>query len=375
MSSIELFLSAVSGEFRSYRDELRRSLTTRNARVHVQEDFVATGTETLDMLDRYISRCSAVVHLVGDMTGSAAKSPSLDVIKGRYPDFTDRLPSLKPFLQSETPAISYTQWEAYLAVYHRKPLFVAVPTPDAKRDQYCEDVRQKEAQQAHLHRLREFERHQVSFLRSDHLAIELFRAFFDKLVEGHERDSHSLDALQINRMLILLDREAVVGDIVSGGCFHVLYGPEDCRSDDLFQRLRDVELPWLARGEIGNRLRVVIYLRIRARRRLLGWFAKPSIIEVLAGDLAAGSTPLGAVQRDQLVEWASLMEQVANMPANMVMEQVDEVYGLRGRLDGRVGAKEPLRALPMEALHEQLKARVAHWPSRITRSVPKAARA
>ena len=42
----------------------------------IQEDFVDFGTVTLDMLDRYIANCHAVVHLVGDMSGSIARPRS-----------------------------------------------------------------------------------------------------------------------------------------------------------------------------------------------------------------------------------------------------------------------------------------------------------
>jgi hypothetical protein len=42
--------------------------------VKVQEDFIATGTETLDKLDEYIRHCDAVIHLAGDMTGAWAQS-------------------------------------------------------------------------------------------------------------------------------------------------------------------------------------------------------------------------------------------------------------------------------------------------------------
>ena len=69
MAHVQIFLSAVSKEFGSYRDALRRDLARPNVTVQVQEDFIATGTETLDKLDDYIRQCDAVIHLVGDMTG------------------------------------------------------------------------------------------------------------------------------------------------------------------------------------------------------------------------------------------------------------------------------------------------------------------
>jgi hypothetical protein len=51
MRHVELFLSTVSDEFRSYRDSLGNKLKRPNVDIHVQEDFIATGTETLDKLD------------------------------------------------------------------------------------------------------------------------------------------------------------------------------------------------------------------------------------------------------------------------------------------------------------------------------------
>jgi hypothetical protein len=59
---IELFLSAVTNEFRDYRNSLSTLLKRPNVDVHVQEDFMPTGTETLDKLDSYIARCHAVIH-------------------------------------------------------------------------------------------------------------------------------------------------------------------------------------------------------------------------------------------------------------------------------------------------------------------------
>jgi len=76
VARVQIFLSTVSAEFRSYRDALRRDLDRPNVTVKVQEDFIATGTETLDKLDEYIWQCDAVIHLIGDMTGAWAKATS-----------------------------------------------------------------------------------------------------------------------------------------------------------------------------------------------------------------------------------------------------------------------------------------------------------
>src|ERR1700738_1748290 len=97
--SVKIFLSTVSDEFRNYRDQLRSDLTRHNVEVKVQEDFKDYGGVTLDKLDIYISTCDAVVHLVGDMTGAAAKPVSTEAILAKYPDIAKRLPPLREPLE------------------------------------------------------------------------------------------------------------------------------------------------------------------------------------------------------------------------------------------------------------------------------------
>ncbi|MEJ8852510.1 tetratricopeptide repeat protein [Variovorax rhizosphaerae] len=185
MARVQIFLSAVSAEFRSYRNTLRRDLTRPNVSVAVQEDFVATGTETLDLLDDYIRQCDAVVHLVGDMTGALAQAPSLSVMSRRYPDLGEKLPPLGPFLRPGAPSLPYTQWEAWLGLYHGKRVIICAPEHGAHRDERYEFVpEQRDAQQAHLRRLAEVERYPgIHFANPDRLAVEALRSgVFDVLV-------------------------------------------------------------------------------------------------------------------------------------------------------------------------------------------------
>lgn len=184
MSTAQIFLSSVSAEFRSYRDALRHDLDRHNVTVKVQEDFIATGTETLDKLDGYIRQCDVVIHLVGDMTGDLAQAPSVAVIRQRYPDFDKRLPPLGPFLQLEGPALSYTQWEAWLALYHGKTLIIAVPQESAPRDErYLVDEEQRAAQQAHLARLASVERYpEIWFANKDRLAVDILRSHLQEIL-------------------------------------------------------------------------------------------------------------------------------------------------------------------------------------------------
>ena len=84
--SVKIFLSTVSDEFRTYRDALRNDLTRHNVEVKVQEDFKDLGGDTLDKLDVYIAHCDAVVHLVGNMTGSDPGDLALRALREKYPD-------------------------------------------------------------------------------------------------------------------------------------------------------------------------------------------------------------------------------------------------------------------------------------------------
>jgi hypothetical protein len=60
MARVQLFLSAVSAEFLSYRERLRHLLTRPDVEVKVQEGFIVTGDETLEMIDTYIQSCDGV---------------------------------------------------------------------------------------------------------------------------------------------------------------------------------------------------------------------------------------------------------------------------------------------------------------------------
>ena len=151
--SISVFLSTVSDEFRLYRDQLAGDLTRHNVSVKVQEDFIDLGGDTLDKLDVYIAHCDAVVHLVGEMTGAAPQAREVAALRRKYPDLTAELPPLAEALR-DGDAISYTQWEAWLALYHGKLLLTATAEPTAPReDKFAPTDGSRAAQATHLGRL------------------------------------------------------------------------------------------------------------------------------------------------------------------------------------------------------------------------------
>lgn len=183
MAPTQLFLSCVSAEFGSYRDDLRHNLDLPDVVVKIQEDFIAGGVPTLDKLDTYIRACDAVLHLVGDGLGFTAKPRSLDYLRRTYPDLTERFPVLHPFLEEKSTSLSYTQWEAWLALLHGKKLLICVPAAGVPRnEEFLLNEKQRTLQQAHLERLRGVEAYpEVQFLNLDQLTWKIQQALYREL--------------------------------------------------------------------------------------------------------------------------------------------------------------------------------------------------
>jgi tetratricopeptide (TPR) repeat protein len=184
--SVKVFLSTVSDEFRAYRDQLRTDLTRHNVEVKVQEDFKDLGGDTLDKLDVYIAHCNCVVHLVGDMTGSAPLSREVDALLAKHPDLAAALPPFGEALSAGVE-ISCTQWEAWLALYHRKLLLIAKASNDAERSpSYTPTDASRAAQALHLGRLKMVGRHPgCTFATPDDLAKHvLSSAILDLLAKA-----------------------------------------------------------------------------------------------------------------------------------------------------------------------------------------------
>ena len=185
--SAKIFLSTVSDEFRAYRDQLRSDLTRHNVEVKVQEDFKDLGGDTLDKLDVYIAHCDAVVHLAGDMTGSAPGEHALGALRAKYPDLAGKLPPLGEALRNGS-GVSYTQWEAWLALYHGKLLFIARAADSAARGpKYMRTDASRTAQAGHLARLKAMDRYpSCTFASPDDLAKHVaYTAILDLLVKDY----------------------------------------------------------------------------------------------------------------------------------------------------------------------------------------------
>ena len=153
-----------------------------NLDVAVQEDFVVTGGTTLDKLDTYIRHCDAVIHLIGKATGGMPEEPAVAALLAEYPDLGARLPPLAEDLRKPQPGFSYTQWEAYLAIYHRRPLFVYRPTDfelDAlhvpRHARFVFHPSEAEAQKEHYRRISALGHDRGLFLNEERLSSAVLR--------------------------------------------------------------------------------------------------------------------------------------------------------------------------------------------------------
>jgi tetratricopeptide (TPR) repeat protein len=191
MMHVYTFISAVTKEFGTYRMKLRERLERHNMSIKIQENFEASGLETLQKLQPYLQNSQVVIHVVGDRTGATISPPSLAWIQQQYPDLANRFPVLREVLAGTVPS-SYTQWEAYLAVYHDKMLLIAVPVASVKRDSELFTLTeavpevQRQQQQDHLARLKALHRHpEITFDSVEYLAAEVLRSrLYDAIVDA-----------------------------------------------------------------------------------------------------------------------------------------------------------------------------------------------
>jgi len=189
--SVTVFLSTVSDEFRAYRDQLNSDLTRRNVNVKVQEDFKDYGNGTLDGLDVLIADCDAVLHIVGNMTGAETDAEhEQGPLLCKHADMAARFAPLEAAIAAGE-RLTYTQWEAWLALYHGKKLLIAKAAPEAPRAAgYAPTEASRTSQIKHLARLAAVKRFPgCVFTNADSLSSYVFSSgILDLLVEDYAKE-------------------------------------------------------------------------------------------------------------------------------------------------------------------------------------------
>ena len=128
-----IFLSMVSDEFLSCRKLLTEDLERAGVVVATQEKWGVVNGSTLDKLDTHLQTCDAVVHLVGNALGHVPPPASVDALLARHPGLLAHFNPDIGLTRARLAACSYTQWEAYLTLFHGRGLYLyrpaALPIP------------------------------------------------------------------------------------------------------------------------------------------------------------------------------------------------------------------------------------------------------
>ena len=190
----QVFLSAVSSEFRRCREQLCSDLSGPDMpwRVAEQAEFAVGGCTLLEKLDQYIRESSAVIHLIGDAVGACGKPLEVEAYLRANPGFLERYPHARSLI-GDGLHLSYTQWEAYMALHHQIPLFVFCPTADyAERAVgFVPSVEDKTAQQSHFNTLRSLGIDRSEFgsnLRLSCMTLRSLSGFISRSGASLERD-------------------------------------------------------------------------------------------------------------------------------------------------------------------------------------------
>ncbi|MEL6896009.1 MAG: tetratricopeptide repeat protein [Planctomycetota bacterium] len=167
----KIFLSTVTNEFGPHRRLLKGDLSLPSVKVQEQGDFVQGGGKLLRTLDDYIRNdCDAVIHLAGSLVGAFVKADEVRWLLETYTDFATRFPFLAELLDAKAPTLSYTQMEAWLALYHRKRCQLYRP-----HTLVGEPLAADHPQQIHWKRFQDLGEHYGTFTDISDLRIKVLR--------------------------------------------------------------------------------------------------------------------------------------------------------------------------------------------------------
>jgi len=170
-----IFLSLVSGEFRSYRKLLTEDLERCRVIVETQEKWGTLGDTTLGKLDILIAELKttngAVIHVVGHSLGYVPPAAAVDLLLEKHTDLLPTLTKYTGITREQLAACSYTQWEAYLAVFHKVRLHIYRAEENAPREtDFTPNPDQQKLQEDHFQRIRDLGRDRDVFLSQERLS-------------------------------------------------------------------------------------------------------------------------------------------------------------------------------------------------------------
>jgi len=182
--TLRIFISCASSEFKSYREDLRKHLTASSLEVKIQEDFVSGPATLLEKLDDYITNCSAIIHLIGDSCGSRPKPAEVRALLDRYQDLASTLPELASKLIPDGCPFTYTQWEVFLAIYHRVQCFIYIAAENSQREPgWIKNPIETESQAAHISLLKQLgnDRKTMCFEDPRDIALKFLTSYVDRI--------------------------------------------------------------------------------------------------------------------------------------------------------------------------------------------------
>ncbi len=162
-NNYQIFLSAVSPEFESARDEVANGLQAKGLEVKVQRSFRQENdaATTLEKLHNYIRDCDAVICIVGRYSGSYP------------PDEADFLP--KQMLPEELDCAGYTQWEFHFARHYKKRLYIYFADGDWQPDKPPGAADDPAHQQAFVQHIKKLNLDRTHFNSTHQLCAEVFK--------------------------------------------------------------------------------------------------------------------------------------------------------------------------------------------------------
>src|SRR5262245_47335514 len=116
-ATYRIFVSCVSKDFANIREILRSKLKSAHRDVHVQGYFPPSGADALLSIDHYIRASDKIIHVLGNHAGAVPEPQAVRILLEHRPDLVRRVPQIAD-LAPAFSEITYTFWEAWLALYH-----------------------------------------------------------------------------------------------------------------------------------------------------------------------------------------------------------------------------------------------------------------